>query len=219
MRTVGLVRSVALGASSGAALGTVAYRGQGRTRLRFAVELHLLEQAVGGEERGVVVAGAFAGDVGRTGRGQFVALLQVRVQLADRGEDEAEEGRRWFEGTRQVLRVELGGDVVRVALELDDLHAGLFGVVTDELEAARFELGHKVRVDLVAMAVALLDLADVVVELSWGELISYPVHIERKLSCLLILLFSSLKIVVRLPSRIVPPIWPGWCSGMSITIG
>lgn len=81
--TIWHVRPVALGGAA-AAFSAVPYHGQGRTLLllrRFSAELHLFEQTVRGEERGVVVAGTFTGDVRRTG--QFVSLLEVRVQLAD----------------------------------------------------------------------------------------------------------------------------------------
>ena len=96
--------------------------------------------------------------LGRVAKGGLPG--DVVVQLADGGEDEAEERGRGAEGTGGVLGVELRGHKVRVvlALELEDLHALGLVVVADKDQALGLEVFEVGRVDLVAMSVALGDL-------------------------------------------------------------
>ncbi len=90
--------------------------------------------------------------------------LQVRAELARRGQHEADIGRRGLQRTRQVLRVVLHAHVVRVRAQLHHFHAvAVLGLAREE-HAGRLQRAHHVRADLVAVAVSLVHRVNVAVE-------------------------------------------------------
>lgn len=106
--------------------------------------------------------GAVGTPVGDTGI--LEDLLGDLVEATNSGGNEAEEGAGGVEDTAGILGVVLNTDVVRVVLDLNNLHALVGVVLADEDEAGLLELVNVVGVDLVTMTVTLLDAGGLAVE-------------------------------------------------------
>lgn len=91
-------------------------------------------------------------------------LLGDLLEAADGSGNEAKEGAGGVEDTAGVLGVVLNTDVVRVVLDLDNLHALTGVVLANEDEARLLELLDVVGVDLVTVTVTLLDGGGLAVE-------------------------------------------------------
>src|ERR1700720_19255 len=86
------------------------------------------------------------------------AASRSRAPLMVEGRlDEGGEERVRLPGAREELGMELTGHEPRVIGQLDDLHELLLGPDAGDAQPVLLELGQIVVVDLVAMAVALLD--------------------------------------------------------------
>lgn len=70
----------------------------------------------------------------------------------------------WIEHLGLVLGVELGAHEVRVVLDLEDLHALAGLILSDKVQTSSLQLLNVRRVDLVAVAVPLLDLGETAVK-------------------------------------------------------
>ena len=96
------------------------------------------------------------------GRRERGAGREPGVELAARGEDEAQKQGRRPPRPRFELGVELGRDVKRVVgsgSELHDLHARPGLVLADKAQPRSFQRGDERRVDLVPVPVAFVDVA------------------------------------------------------------
>lgn len=91
-------------------------------------------------------------------------LLGNLVEAADGSGNEAEERAGGVEDTAGILGVVLNTDVVRVVLDLDNLHALTGVILADEDEARLLELLDVIGVDLVTVTVTLLDGGGLAVE-------------------------------------------------------